>query len=237
MYMKANYFSLFTAYWNKQGLLVLSHINSPGEIIYFPLPSRKYLKRGREVFFCTARKVLSRTVADTQIQQRVSNLKPTLFYSNKCMHKCLLFQPQGSQEWDQLWLHATPSTRAEQAPGFCLALHSPSSSNTGRKHRGNSPFSYRQRRAEPPKLEKWGQKETGVCSPWSRNPCRVKEEISEDSECWQLKESRGTLLPCWAKLPWQKIEPGRWEEWGAHRGCNRQYKDTNPGPWIGWART
>lgn len=24
------------------------------------------------------------------------------------------------------------------------------------------------------------------------------------------------MLPCWAKPPWQKIEPEIWEEWGAH---------------------
>lgn len=78
-----------------------------------------------------------------------------------------------------------------------------------------------QRRAEPPQLERWGQKETGVWSPWSRNPCRGEEEISKDSEYWKLKYSRGTLSPCWAELPWQKIELERWEEWGPHGGCNR----------------
>lgn len=139
MYMKTNYFSLFAAYWNKQILLVLSHINSPGEIIYFPLPSGKYLKRGREVFFCTTRKVPSRTVAETQIQQRVSNLKPTLFYSNKCTHKCLFFQFQGSQEWDQLWLHTTPSTRAELLPGSPRSLLL----KPRHKHSENSQVSYR----------------------------------------------------------------------------------------------
>lgn len=238
MYMKANYFSLFAAYWNKQGLLVLPHINTPGEIIYFPLPSRKYLKRGREVFFCTVRKVLSKTVAETQIQQRVSNLKPTLFYSNKCMHKCLLFQPQGSQEWDQLWLYATPSTRAEQAPGFCLALHSPSSSNPGSKHRENSQFTYRAEESRTPKAGEMRSKRNWGLQPMEQKP--IQREGGDRQRQWVLMAERiqRDLAPVLGKAPtaedWTGDMGGVGSTWTI---CNRQYKDTDQGPWIGWART
>lgn len=40
------------------------------------------------------------------------------------------------------------------------------------------------------------------------------------------------MPPCCAKLPQQKTELERWEEWGAHGGCNRQYKDTGQG--LNW---
>lgn len=94
MYMKPKYISLFAAYWNKQGLLILSHVNSPGDIVYFALPPQKDLKRGRGLFFCiTGQNALSRRAAK-MIQRRKSNLKPSLFYSNKCMQKCLLFHVQ-----------------------------------------------------------------------------------------------------------------------------------------------
>lgn len=185
MYMKPNYFSLFAAYWNKQGLLILSHINCPGDIIYFPLPSWKDLKRGREVFFCTEiQKTLSR-IAAKMIQQRKSNLKPSLFYSNKSVHKRLLFHTQISQECKQPWLCATPSTRAEQAPGFCLALHAPSSSNPGSKHRENSQVRYRAEGSRTPKVGEKRSKRNRALQPMEQKPMQRRGgDKQRDSKRW-----------------------------------------------------
>lgn len=184
MYMKPNYWSLLAAYWNKQGLLILSHINSPWDIIYFPLPFLKDLKRGGEGFFCTARqKTLSRIAAKT-IQQRKSNLKPSLFYSNKRMHNCLLFHKQISQERKQLWLCTTPSTRAGSRllPG---SLHAPSSSNPGSKHREESQVRYRAEESQIPTAGEKTSKRNQALQPMEQKPMqRGGGDKQRDSECW-----------------------------------------------------
>ena len=43
------------------------------------------------------------------------------------------------------------------------------------------------------------------------------------------------LAPSWAKLPQQETEPERQEEWGAHGGCDTQYRGHRWGPlnWLG----
>lgn len=42
------------------------------------------------------------------------------------------------------------------------------------------------------------------------------------------------MLPCWASFPQQKTEPERWDEWGAHGGCNRLYKENIRALELAW---